>query len=91
MFDITPMKTTIGVTNFLGAFVTTLVIKALIYPLFSATPTPSIATKTGPSATKVVKCSTTPVKIKRIPSVVSKLITSTVSSSRLPVSGFIPV
>src|SRR5699024_2643788 len=51
----TPMSTTNGVTSFLGALVTVFVIKALIYPLFSATPTPIIATSTGPSATKEVK------------------------------------
>ena len=49
MFDITPKKTTVGVINFAGVTFTALLSNALIKPDCSATPTPSIATKTIPS------------------------------------------
>jgi hypothetical protein len=64
-------------------------ISALIRPFSSATPTPTIATMITPTALKFMKFWTTPVNMNRIPSTVSRLRATVVTSSSSWVSGLI--
>ena len=63
MFDITPANTTVAVKSVGFTFDRSLFKVASKSPLFSATPTPSIATRTVPNGAKPVKFSVAELKM----------------------------
>ena len=79
-----PAKTIATVTTWRGADSTMPRTAADSRPERSATPTPSIATSTTPSGAKLVKLPTRLVKMRRMPSPLSRLTARIIPSSATP-------
>src|SRR5690625_3980657 len=88
--DITPAKTKPNVIKRSGTYNTKPRSNALIKPVRSATPIPSIVTITTPSGAKPMKLSVIFVNMYCIPSLLSKLLISTISPSSPGCSTLIP-
>jgi hypothetical protein len=81
MLDSTPMNTMMKVMPLGGDTLTSLRIRAFIRPADSATPTPIMAISATATTLKLAKLSTNELKMKRMPSAVSRLSTSMRSST----------
>jgi hypothetical protein len=70
-----------------GVTRTIFLIRAVISPACSATPTPTMTTRMMPTGPKLTNFDTIDVSMKRIPAALSRLFTAVVVSSTLCVSG----
>ena len=85
ILDMTPRNTTMGVMILRGVSCTVFFSRAPIQPLDSATPTPSMATRTTPRGAKPVKLETACSSIYTIPLRLNRLFTSMFCVSISPV------
>src|SRR5699024_8240823 len=88
--DITPANTKAAVINCFGTDNTKPRNNALINPVLSAIPIPSIVTNTIPSGAKLMKLSVIDKKICCIPSRLNRFVTSTISPASPGCSTLIP-